>query len=145
MKRLTSLFFILCFTLPVINAWGTIPLEPGETALIVERISVEDCRVVRGFLGTPVDGSISSWDYGGNVREYPRTASDGIAYSFNNNEGLHITLSDDEGFDLVVLRGGAHTRMYADVNSLTEPENVKPLREFQGGQACAMAYFQERV
>ena len=145
MNRLTSIFIVICFTFPIFNSWGAISIEPGETFVIVKKLPVEDCRVVRGFLGTPVDGSISSWDYRDTVREYPRTASDGVAYSFNNNDGLHITLSDDEGFDLVVLRGGALTRMYADVNSLTEPEDVKPLREFQSGQPCATAFFEERV
>jgi hypothetical protein len=145
MNRLTSIFIVLYFTLPMLNAWGAILIEPGETAVIVKKLPVEDCRVVRGFLGTPVDGSTHSWDYGGNVREYPRTASDGIAYSFNNNDGLHITLSDDEGFDLVVLRGGARTRMYADVTSLTEPQDEEPLWKFQGGQPCAAAYFEESV
>ena len=99
------------FSLPVYPDVLNLTLQPGHAeAVTVEKLPVADCRVVRGFLGTPVDGSIRSWDYRGTVREYPRTASDGVAYSFNRNDGLHITLGDDLGFDVLVLRGGAHGR-----------------------------------
>jgi len=124
----------------------SIPLYPHETeSVVVKKVPVEDCRVVRGFLGTPVDGSVRSWDYRGRVSEYPHTASDGVVYSYNNNDGLHITLADDDGFDAVVLRGGAATRMYVGVSSLTEPEREKPLHEFPGPKEVQFAYFDKRV
>ena len=52
------------------------------------------------------------------VREYPKTASDGVAYAYNRNDGLHITLADEAGFDLAVLRGGAAGRLYVDDHRL---------------------------
>jgi hypothetical protein len=100
----------------------------------IRKASVVDCRVVRGFLGTLVDGSVRSWDYRGTVREYPRTASDGVAYSYLNNDGAHIRLADGESFNMVVLRGGAKARMYVDVNGLTEPAGCEPVCRFEGGK-----------
>jgi len=123
-----------------------ISFAPGEGgSVVVEKVPVEDCRVVRGFLGTPVDGSVRSWDYRGQVREYPDTASDGVVYSYNNNDGLHITLGDEDGFDVVVLRGGARTRMYASVSSLTEPQREGVLHEFPGSDEVQLAHFERRV
>jgi hypothetical protein len=107
--------------------------EP-QGVLDIRKVPVVDCRVVRGFLGTPVDGSVQSWDYRGTIREYPRTASDGVAYAYLNNDGLHIRLADGESFNTVVLRGGARARMYADVNGLAEPAMREPLCRFEGGR-----------
>jgi hypothetical protein len=46
-----------------------IPIEPDGTEIVaVKKIPVIDCRVVRGFLGTPVDGSVKSWDYWGRMQ-----------------------------------------------------------------------------
>ena len=120
-------------------------LGPDEVESVVKKLLVSDCRAVRGFLGTPVDGSISSWDYRGRIQEYPNAASDGVVYSFNNNDGLHITLGDDDGFDAVVLRGGARTKMYVDTTELTEPKNEKPLWVFEGGKDTAVVQFGKRV
>lgn len=109
-----------------------VPLKPNEAKfVVVKKVPVVDCRVVRGFLGTVVDGSIYSWDYRGRTREYPNTASDGVVYSYKNNDGLHITLGDDKGFDMVMLRGGAETRMYADTTGVAEPADGKLLWKFQ--------------
>jgi len=123
-----------------------VSLEPNDAELVVARkVPVTDCRVVRGFLGTPVDGSVHSWDYRGQTREYPNTASDGVVYSYNNNDGLHITLADEPGFDLVVLRGGAQTKMYSDTKSLAEPADGQLLCEFEGTRQNTTVCFSKRV
>ncbi len=102
--------------------------------LTIRKVPVVDCRVVRGFLGTLVDGSVRSWDYRGTVREYPRTASDGVAYAYLNNDGAHIRLAEGESFNVVVLRGGAKARVYVDVNGIVEPSAQEPLCRFAGGK-----------
>lgn len=123
-----------------------IPLEPdGVGFVVVKKLPVVDCRVVRGFLGTPVDGTVKSWDYRGRTQEYPKTASDGVVYSYKNNDGLHITLGDDEGFDIVMLRGGARTKMYSAIDALSEPTDEKLLCEFDGTRQNTVVLFGARV
>lgn len=125
---------------------GGVPLKPNEAEfVVVKKVPVVDCRVVRGFLGIVVDGSIYSWDYRGHTCEYPNTASDGVVYSYKNNDGLHITLGDDKGFDMVMLRGGAETRMYADTTGLAEPADGKLLWKFQNTRPNGTVYFGKRV
>ncbi len=91
-------------SLVVLAAWCVSGLRAADGGvrvqgpLSIRKVPVTDCRVVRGFLGAPVDGSVRSWDYRGTVREYPHTASDGVAYAYLNNDGLHVSLADDEGF-----------------------------------------------
>lgn len=111
----------------------------------IKKLLVTDCRAVRGFLGTPVDGTVKSWDYRGVPREYPNTASDGVAYSFNRNAGVHFTLADEAGFDAVVLRGGAKTKLYRDTGSLTESPGASPLHAFAGGQPTQGVWFTNRI
>ncbi len=131
-----------------------IQLQPDAAQfVVVKTVPVVDCRVVQGFLGTPVDGSTKSWDYRGRTQEYPKTASDGVVYSYNHNDGLHVTLADDKGFDVVMLRGGARTKMYAGVDALAEPTQEKLLCEFDGARQTrqtddgqgALVRFESRV
>jgi len=117
----------------------------GKEWTSIKKVLVTDCRAVRGFLGTPVDGTVKSWDYRGVPREYPHTASDGVAYSFNRNAGLHFTLADDAGFDPVVLRGGAKAKLYRETGSLTEPSHLSPLHAFDGGPPTQVAWFTNRI
>jgi len=123
-------FAVMLFSGVALSRAG-VPVEAGrDEFVVVKKVPAVDCRVVRGFLGVPVDGSVYSRDYRGTVREYPRTASDGVVYSYNKNDGLHITLSDGDGFDVIVLRGGANARVYANTTSLTEPRGTKALHRF---------------
>jgi hypothetical protein len=153
MNKVASIFIVLSLAGPILNAEESslttlagIPLKPSEAGfVVVKKVPVVDCRVIRGFLGTPVDGSTHSWDYRGSIREYPNTASDGVVYSYKNNDGLHITLGDDEGFDLVMMRGGAHTKMYSNTTELAEPPDEELLCKFQGTRPSAFVYFDERV
>ncbi|MBN1673250.1 MAG: hypothetical protein JXR37_19550 [Kiritimatiellae bacterium] len=101
------------------GATAGIPIEPGS-ALSVKKVPVTDCRVLTAFVGTPVDGTLHSLDYSGRQAEYPRRGvGAGINFKYNGNDGLHITLGDNEGVDAVVLRGGAATEMAADATDLT--------------------------
>ena len=126
-------------------ASGPLTLEPAGGPVVILKVPVADCRVVRGCFGSPIDGSVHSWDYRGTVREYPKTASDGVGYAYNNNDGMHLTLADDDGFDAVVLRGGAKTRLYVETGALEEPQGVEPLHVFDGGESVQVARFAQRV
>ncbi len=135
MHRRIVLVLLLCVGLTQSSLSAAIRIRAeGQGFVTIRKVPVVDCRVVRGFLGTLVDGSVRSWDYRGSVREYPRTASDGVAYAYLNNDGAHIRLADGESFNVVVLRGGAKARMYADVNGLTEPVGREPVCRFEGGK-----------
>jgi hypothetical protein len=141
-------FVLLILTLVAMPVCAAPPMgvgtEQGAT-WVVKKIPVADCRVVRGFVGAPADGSVRSVNYSGRAAEYPARASDGVQYGFNNNDGVHITLADGNGFDWVVVRGGARTRLYAEPASLTEPEDQAPLHVFAGGPTTQVARFSERI
>jgi len=74
----------------------------------------------------------SSDHWFGRVREYPPQAG-AYGWSYNGGDGLHITLGDDEGFDVVVLRGGEGAEMYADATHSARPGGGKLLGTFPGG------------
>jgi hypothetical protein len=137
--------FALVTSFSALAASGApIALPPGE-GVVLHKVAVADCRAVRGFIGNPVDGSVHSWNYSGRPQEYPQTASDGVVYSFNHNDGLHLTLADGEGFDAVVLRGGARGRLYADAGDLTEPRGKQPLCAFTGDAAVQTVRLERRA
>jgi len=98
---------------------GPVALEQGGGPAVISKVPVADCRVVRGCFGSPIEGSVHSWDYRGTVRECLKTASDGVGYAYNNNDGVRLTLADGDGFDAVVLRGGAKTGLSTTVGQTT--------------------------
>ncbi len=114
-----------------------IDAEVARVPLFIRKLAVTDSRVVRGFRGSPVDGTTRSYDFMFNVSEYPDPwserfdSSSGVDYTFNDNDGLHLTLEPGK-VDAVVLRGGAHTGLYSGVEGLTEPEGMRPLATFDG-------------
>lgn len=125
-----------------------IQFKPGKnTVVTVTKIPVIDSRVVRGFRGTPVDGTVKSIEFRGFVSEYPDTlsegfdASSGVDYSYNNNDGLHITLKNDSGFDAMIIRGGASLTMYTDISSIIKPDNATPVHVFKGGGDVETVHF----
>ena len=121
-----------------------IPLASGPAT--IEKVAVTDCRVLRAFVGEPVDGCVRSMNYNGRVAEYPaRGVGAGINYRYNRNDGLHLTLADDKGFDAVVLRGGARTDLFANVSDIAEPGEGKLRWQFAGGPDVEVAYFAERI
>lgn len=146
MRRSFLLALIALVTPCSVRAVSGAPIAlPAGEGVVLRKVTVTDCRAVRGFLGSPVDGSVHSWNYGGRAQEYPQIAGDGVTYSFNRNDGLHLSLADGEGFDVVVLRGGARGRLYADAGSLTEPRAKPPLCEFAGDAAVQTVRFERRV
>ena len=120
-------------------------LVPGSDPITVRKVMVTDCRVLRAFVGTPVDGTVFSRHYGGGVAEYPERSGAGTQFDFNNNDGLHITLADDRGFQMVVLRGGASTKMVADATDIGHAGTGKLIWELAGGQAVQTAIFDKPV
>ena len=119
---------------------------PGGVTFAISKLAVADCRVVRAFVGAPVDGCTRTLRYTKSVAEYPaRGVGPDVDYSYNNNDGLHITLADDQGFDAVVLRGGARTDMCADATALDGPGEGELLWRFVGGEEVEVAQFNERV
>jgi len=102
------------------NREGLIRLERSKP-LLVEKVGFADCRAVRAFIHNPVDGRLDSRHYGNWVWEYPNPRGDGAHYDFNNGDGLHIRLADDEGFDAMLIRGGYVGTMYRNANALDGP------------------------
>ncbi|MFC1607914.1 hypothetical protein ACFL47_08085 [Candidatus Latescibacterota bacterium] len=125
-------------------------ISPGSV-MTFEKVPVVDSRVVRGYVGSPVDGSLKSYEFRGYwVSEYPDTLSDGfdastgVWYWYNDNDGLHITLADG-GFDAIVLRGGARAKVYADAGTLLEPENIAPFTVFGGNSDTEVRHTASRI
>jgi hypothetical protein len=147
----TALVFTLAEAHAARPAGDVLELRPDEPLVTVEKVMVSDSRAVRGFLGTPVDGSIVSWGYRGAITEYPDTGFEGydagtaVDYAFNGNDGLHLTFADSRGFDLVVLRGGAKTKMYTDNRELVEPRDRTPAHVFRGSGGTQNVLFPSRV
>lgn len=46
-------------------ASGTLSLERAGGPVVISKVPVADCRVVRGCFGSPIDGSVHSWDVWG--------------------------------------------------------------------------------
>lgn len=99
---------------PPADPGPAIPLQPGEWT-VVTKLPVADCRALKGFIGSPVDGSLESWDWSGKSWEYnQRGAGAGVGYAYRGNDGLHITLADKGGFNALLIRGGARAKLYRD-------------------------------
>jgi hypothetical protein len=100
-----------------------VPALPDDGELVVEKVRPVDCRVVRGFVHSPVDGRPDSWGYNGVVNEYDDSQgyADGhwqnICYEHLKDPGVHVTLADDRGFNWLWLRGGFMGRIYRDVDA----------------------------
>src|ERR1043166_4316628 len=99
-----------------------IPALPTNAELVVEKVRPVDCRVVLGFVHSPVDGRVDSWGYNGVVNEYDDSQGyaenhwQNICYEHIKDPGVHITLADDRGFNLIYLRGGFTGRIFRDVD-----------------------------
>lgn len=113
---------------------------------VVEKVLVEDCRALRGFIASPVDGRLDSprWDAG--VWEYnQRGAGAGVGYDYSNNDGLHITLADDNGIDAMLVRGGAEAVIYGDGARYDDPANASQLAALSGMAQIERVAFPSRV
>lgn len=120
---------LLGFTNP-----GDVPTVPEDGELVVQKVLPADCRVVLGFVHSPLDGRIDSWGYNGVVQEYDDSQGYGrgghwqnVTYEFLEDPGLHVTLADDAGFNYLYLRGGFLGTIYRDVDALEGPGSGKPI------------------
>jgi len=120
--------------------------ETDAEPTIVEKLLVEDCRALRGFIASPVDGRLDSprWDAG--VWEYnQRGAGAGVGYDYNNSDGLHITLADDNGIDALLVRGGAKAVLYGDGARYDDPADALQLAALSGMAQIERVAFPARV
>lgn len=120
--------------------------ETDAEPTIVEKLLVEDCRALRGFIASPVDGRLDSprWDAG--VWEYNQLgAGAGVGYDYNNNDGLHITLADDNGVDALLVRGGAKAVLYGDGARYDDPADAPQLAALSGMAQIERVAFPARV
>jgi len=118
------------------------PAEPGPAIPVeadareplgVTKLSVADCRALKGFIGTPVDGSTESWDWSGKSWEYnQRGAGAGVGYAYRGNDGLHITLAHKGGFNAILIRGGARVKFYRDCTRYDDPASGALLTTIPG-------------
>ncbi|MFQ6096227.1 MAG: sugar-binding protein [Armatimonadota bacterium] len=122
-----------------------IPVAPGKP-LTVEKLLVTDCRALRGFVVAPVDGRLDSYNWNMDVWEYGmRGAGAGVGYRYRNNDGLHVTLADDQGVDAVIIRRGARVKLYADAQRYDDPGGARLVWEFKGRAKTSRALFPNRV
>ena len=123
-----------------------IPTSPGDGALRIRKIRVADCRALKGFLGTPVDGSTESRGWGGGVWEYgQRGAGAGVGYAYRNNDGLHVTLADKGGFNAVRIRGDAACKLYRDCPKYDSPDGGVLLASIRGRSDRWRVWFDKPV
>ena len=122
-----------------------IPLHGGRS-LVIEHVAVRDARAVRGFVGTPFDGSIASRSWNGQVWEYPQAgAGAGVGYAFHGNDGLHVRLADAVGFDAVQIHGGVRADLYAPSIPYTGDTDTLPRHRFVGRTLRSRALFADRI
>ncbi len=113
---------------------------------VVEKVLVEDCRALRGFIASPVDGRLDSPRWDADVWEYGQSgAGAGVGYNYHNNDGLHITLADDDGVDALLVRGGARATLYGDGAQYDAPGNAPQLAALSGMAQIERVAFPSRV
>ncbi len=122
-----------------------IPVYAGQVVRI-EHVGVVDSRAVRGFIGTPFDGTVHSRGWNGAVWEYPQAgAGAGVGYAYGNNDGLHVRLAERGGFDAVQIRGGIRADLHAPALSYRGAGDSRPRHHFPGGALRSRALFGERI
>ncbi len=122
-----------------------IPVKAGET-LTVTKLIVTDCRALKGFIGAPVDGTLKSGQWDNGYWEYNQPGCGaGVGYDYHNNDGLHITFADKEGFNFAVVRGGVKAQLYRDCPKYDSPDGGKLVYEFPGSAQNSRAWFPEAV
>ncbi len=123
-----------------------IPIHAGAEPLLIQKLHVTDARVLRGFVGQPVDGTTRSGGWDGAVWEYPQPHSNtGVVYAYHNNDGFHATFADDLGFNAVVVRGGIKAKLVADAAQYDDPASGKNVTTFPGQAQESRAYFEQPV
>jgi len=123
-----------------------IPVPTHGQPVVITDVLVTDSRVVRGFVGTPFDGTQRSRNWAGRTWEYPMPgAGAGVGYEYRQNDGLHVRLADSLGFDAVQVRGGARSDMYVGPIPYQGPGEAARAHGFGSGGRVTRAHFAERV
>lgn len=123
-----------------------IEVHANGVPVIAEKVMAEDCRALRGFIIAPVDGRLDSVRWDGGVWEYNMPgAGAGVGYAYRSNDGLHITLADENGVDAVLVRGGAKCKLYTDVKRYDDPSSGRLLGELLGISQTERVSFPTRV
>ncbi len=132
---------------PAVDAFGSpIPIEAGDEPTVVTKLAVSDCRALKGFIGSPVDGSTRSWNWNAETWEYnQRGAGGGVGYAYRGSDGLHITLADRGGFNALLIEGGARVKLYRDCPRYDGPEGGTLVAEFPGSTQRTRAWFDKPV
>lgn len=138
-KRLHALLIFLCVSTAVAD--HSIELEEGRH-LQFRQILPVDCRVVRGFTHSPVDGREDTRYSNNVVGEWGATGgTPAVNYRrFNGNNGLHLTLPDG-GFDEFQIRGDWKGNVYFNSESLTEP--IADSEKVERADARRVSFFYE--
>lgn len=119
---------------------------PADKPVRISKLIVDDCRAERGFVTSPVDGRLNSYNWNVDSWEYnQRNAGAGVGYTYNDNEGLHITLADKGGVDAVQIRQGAKVKLYAGADRYDNPGKAPLVWEFTGKSTNSRAVFGKRV
>lgn len=128
---------------PSVLATGpAIPVPTGGRPTVITKILTTDCRALRGFIGTPVDGTRHSRGWNAQRWEYNQAgAGAGVGYEYNGNDGLHITLAPHDGIDAVLIRGGARCKLYTDCERYDRPATGKLAHTFPGRTGRSRASF----
>jgi len=128
------------------GGWGpAILARPGEPCT-VRKILVKDCRVLRGLDFAPVDGTVRTKTWNGDVYEYGSGGGyAGVKYNYKASNGLHLALADGQGVDALLIRGGAQCKLYADCPSYDSPAGGKLLADLTGNSLTTRACFTPRV
>jgi len=132
---------------PGADAFGSpIPLEADAEPLVVTKLAVADCRALKGFIGSPVDGTTRSWNWNAETWEYnQRGAGAGVGYAYRGSDGLHITLADKGGFNALLIESGARVKLYRDCPHHDEPTGGTLVAEFPGSTQRTRAWFDAPV
>jgi len=110
-----------------------VPVVVGDRPTVLRKLAVADCRVLKGFLGVPVDGTARSRGWDGGVWEYGRRgAGAGVWYDYRANDGLHVTLAEAGGFDAIQILGGARVRVHRDCPRYDDPAGGVLLADLPG-------------
>jgi hypothetical protein len=123
-----------------------IPVKAGADPLVVTKLIVTDCRALKGFIGAPVDGTLKSGQWDGAYWEYNQPGCGaGVGYDYHNNDGLHITFADKDGFNFGVVRGGIKAKLYRDCAKYDSPDGGTKVAEFPGHTQNSRLWLPETV
>jgi hypothetical protein len=114
--------------------------------LVITDVAIADARVVRGFVGTPFDGTTRSLGWDSRPWEYPKDGGgSGVGYAYHGNDGLHVTMADDDGFDAIQIRGGIRAELFTGKIGWQGSGTATPVQVFPGNAAVTRALFDERI